>query len=84
MENLKLKLKQLKIQEKQLKKIVDQRFSNEEEFKMFVDQNKEVFQKIKKLKKEINDIEWEIMSDEEKDVHLKYLKDLNEKFKAEE
>ena len=84
MKKLKLKLRELKDQEKQLKMIVDQRFSNEDEFKMYVEENKEVFQKLKKIKKEIKDIEWEIMSDEEKEIHLKYLKDLNQKFKSEE
>lgn len=80
MEEQKLKLVALIEKENQLKNKIGSSFSSEEEFNLFVEENKELFMEIKKVRTEIKKIEWELMTDEEKKNHLQYLKDLKEKF----
>lgn len=84
MKELKLKLVALKEKEKQLKAKINNSFSTEEEFNSFVEENKEMLIDLKRIKVEIKKIEWELMTDEEKEVHLKYLNDLQDKFKDEQ
>jgi hypothetical protein len=84
MKDLKLHLVALKIREIDLKKLLDNYFSNENEFYLFIDENKAFLNELKEVKKEIKNIEWQLMSDDEKSRHLKYLEDLKSKFNDEE
>jgi hypothetical protein len=83
MEELKIKLALLKEKENQLKRIIDRSFSSEEEFNSFIEENNTIIIELKGIKNEIKDIEWQLMTDEEKEVHVQYLIDLKEKFKDE-
>jgi hypothetical protein len=83
-ENLKIKLTLLKEKENHLKEIIERAFSSEKEFNSFVEDNKEVFMELKSIKKEIKEIEWQLMTDEERETHLQYLKNIKDKFREEE
>ena len=85
MEELLSRLNLLKEQEKKLKESIDidMKFSSEDEYNLFVQKNKDAFIQLKNLKKEIKELEWKLMTDKEKEEHLRYLEDLKNKFKDE-
>lgn len=84
MEKLRTKLMALKEKESQIKKVVNRSFSSEEEFNLFVEENKDLFVELKNIKNEIRKIEWELLTNDEKEAHLQYLKGLKDKFKDEQ
>ncbi|OWP84401.1 hypothetical protein BWK59_05580 [Flavobacterium davisii] len=83
MEDFKSELEILRAKEIELKKVFYKSFSSEDEFELFVEQNKNLISELKSIKSKIKEIEWHLKSDDEKKTHLKYLKDLKNKFKDE-
>jgi hypothetical protein len=78
-----LKLEALKKLELRLRSSIEHVFASEKEFNSFVENNKETFIELTRIKNEIKAIEWELLTDEEKKNHQQYLNDLKEKFKEE-
>lgn len=83
MKDFKSELEILRAKEFELKKLLERSFSSEEEFKLFVEQNKNLLIELKSIKSKIKEKEWELMSDDEKKIHRKYLEGLKNKFKDE-
>lgn len=80
---LELEYKSLKEREKELKKICSGPFETEEEGEKYIKDNWNTFNEFKNVRIRIKEIEWELMTEEEKEAHLQYLKGLKEKFKDE-
>ncbi|MFN4198073.1 MAG: hypothetical protein ACK4FS_03500 [Flavobacterium sp.] len=79
-ENLKSKLKELKVKKDKLTYLLKKEFNSEEEFYKFKEENIFQFNQLKELTNEIKQIEWELMSEKEKQEYIEYQKKIKEKY----
>lgn len=79
-ENLKSKLKELKVKKDKLTYLLKKEFNSEEEFYKFKEENIFQFNQLKELTNEIKHIEWELMSEKEKQEYIEYQKKIKEKY----
>lgn len=81
MEDLRKTLSILKKREIQLIDIIkNHSFLSEEEYNSFVKEKIDIFIELKNIKMKIKDIEWSLMSNEDRKNYLKYLEKLRKKF----
>ncbi len=74
------KLNYLKKREVALKLQLKDFFSSEEEYKNYVESHRSIYEEINIIKKNIIDIEWQLMTEKEKKNHQDYLELLKQKF----
>lgn len=79
-EILKKELKELQLRKDKLSYLFEKEFETEKEFYKFKEQNINDFNELKLIKEEINKLEWELMSEKERQEHLEYLQKLKEKY----
>ncbi|MEI6312327.1 MAG: hypothetical protein WCP57_08720 [Bacteroidota bacterium] len=80
MQNKNEKLESLKSQFKELsKKHFDKHFKNEKEGKEYIKKNETELKKLNRLQKEIKEIEWELMTEDEKKAYLDEVEKIREK-----
>jgi hypothetical protein len=72
----------LKKEELDLQFIKDFTGRTEQEFELFKKENIIAFERLEFIKKRIKEIEWDLMTDKEKIIHIKYLNNLKKKFKG--
>lgn len=77
---LEIELKKLIKEKNELSFLKEQSFSTEEEFEVFLKENKLGFQRLKELKKKIMEIQVNLMSTLEIKEREEYLRKLREKF----
>ncbi|MGV7106006.1 hypothetical protein [Flavobacterium sp. U410] len=80
MENLKEKLNLLKKEKDELKFLYDVSKPSEKEMVDFIKKNQSKLARLKEIEKEIKEIEWQLMSEKEKQEYFEYQKKIKEKY----
>jgi len=75
------KIKLLKEEEKLYDYLKDIYFKTEDDFQKFFEENHKDLIKLNMIKIRIKELEISLMTEEEKQKHIKYLEDLKEKFR---
>lgn len=79
-EELIKQLKDLQIKKDKLSYLLKKEFKTEKEFYEFKENNIKDFEDLKNIREEIRNIEWQLMSETEKQEYLEYQKKIKEKY----
>ena len=80
MNNLIEKLNSLKKEKDELKFLYDVSKPSEKEIVDFIKKNQSKLARLKEIEKEIKDIEWQLMTEKEKQEYLEYQQKIKEKY----
>lgn len=83
MDNKGEKIKKLKIRLEEIEPILNKRFKTSKELHSHMEKNKKIYEEGKNLFAQIQQLEWELMTPEEKEEREKYLRFLELKAKGE-
>lgn len=80
-EKFKMNLKKLKEEENiLLEKHKNKHFANDIEAEKYIEENKVELERLNEIQKEIKKLEWQLMSETEKQEYLEYQKKIKEKY----